>query len=95
MLTLSGLLAATVHGPCGQRAANPAPLLVLSAEKLLPSRSGPLLLAPRRAIARVDWLVATATSLREKEHKHLANSIAQGAAAVDAPRSRAETPPDL
>lgn len=32
----------------------------------------------RKAIARVDWVVATARSLREKEHKHLATSIAQG-----------------
>eukprot|EP00435_Cladocopium_sp_Y103_P065203 s473_g27.t1 len=37
----------------------------------------------QKAIARVDWVVATARSLREKEHKHLATSIAQGAAAVD------------
>lgn len=33
----------------------------------------------RKAIARVDWVVATASTLREKEHKHLATSIAQGA----------------
>lgn len=39
--------------------------------------------AEKKAIARVDWVVATARSLREKEHKHLATSIAQGAAAVD------------
>ena len=35
-------------------------------------------LSHRKAIARVDWVVATARSLREKEHKHLATSIAQG-----------------
>ncbi|CAE7320697.1 unnamed protein product [Symbiodinium natans] len=39
--------------------------------------------AEKKAITRVDWVVATATKLREKEHKHLATSIAQGAAAVD------------
>jgi len=39
--------------------------------------------AEKKAIARVDWVVATASTLREKEHKHLATSIAQGAAAVD------------
>eukprot|EP00439_Symbiodinium_sp_Y106_P022071 s377_g2.t1 len=39
--------------------------------------------AEKTAITRVDWVVAKATELREKEHKHLATSIAQGAAAVD------------
>lgn len=39
--------------------------------------------AEKKALARVDWVVATATKLREKEHKHLATSVAQGAAAVD------------
>ncbi|CAJ1396067.1 unnamed protein product [Effrenium voratum] len=39
--------------------------------------------AEKKAISRVDWVVATASTLREKEHKHLATSIAQGAAAVD------------
>ena len=32
----------------------------------------------RKAIARVDWVVQMARNLREKEHKHLATSIAQG-----------------
>ena len=35
-------------------------------------------MALRKAITRVDWVVATATKLREKEHKYLATSIAQG-----------------
>lgn len=39
--------------------------------------------AEKTSITRVDWVVAKATELREKEHKHLATSIAQGAAAVD------------
>lgn len=42
----------------------------------------PQLFALRKALARVDWVVATATKLREKEHKHLATSVAQGAASV-------------
>eukprot|EP00913_Durusdinium_trenchii_P006778 g6370.t1 len=44
---------------------------------------GFLKLLALKALARVDWVVATATKLREKEHKHLATSVAQGAAAVD------------
>jgi len=37
----------------------------------------------QRTILRVDWVVKKGTELREKEHKHLAGVIAQGAAAVD------------
>eukprot|EP00930_Biecheleria_cincta_P055112 TRINITY_DN41473_c0_g1_i1.p1 TRINITY_DN41473_c0_g1~~TRINITY_DN41473_c0_g1_i1.p1 ORF type:complete len:650 (-),score=192.12 TRINITY_DN41473_c0_g1_i1:32-1981(-) len=37
----------------------------------------------KKAVVRVDWIVATATKLREKTHKLFANSIAQGAAAAD------------
>jgi len=37
----------------------------------------------KKAVVRVDWIVATATKLREETHKLFANSIAQGAAAAD------------
>jgi len=37
----------------------------------------------KKAIMTVDWVVATATQLREKTHKQLATTIAQGAAAAD------------
>lgn len=39
--------------------------------------------AEKKAIMTVDWVVATATQLREKTHKQLATTIAQGAAAAD------------
>jgi len=37
----------------------------------------------KKAVMTVDWVVATATQLREKTHKQLATTIAQGAAAAD------------
>lgn len=39
--------------------------------------------AEKKAVMTVDWVVATATQLREKTHKQLATTIAQGAAAAD------------